>query len=153
MPRKITATSTARTVAQKRPAATARAQPSNGDEENMMEMITILQEFQKRKATALNAFSRIPKQRPLCSPRRSHDDCVRTLLGHYPALVEDLSHRRANQINEASAMLESHVAERRHSRRRLIKNAQARMDENLEHQKIAADATALIKHYKALLLS
>ncbi|KZT09610.1 uncharacterized protein LAESUDRAFT_512954 [Laetiporus sulphureus 93-53] len=84
---------------------------------------------------------------------KNHDECIRGLLGTYPSLIENLSHRRAEYINDASAMLEAHAVGRQRSRRRLVMNARARMDENIENQKLATDATALIKHYKALLLS
>ena len=66
--------------------------------------------------------------------------------------------------------VEEHSAERQQSRRKLIKCAKARIEEDYENQKvcdspatltpmsptvlkIATDASALIKHYKALLLS
>ncbi|KAI0934769.1 hypothetical protein AcW1_006190 [Taiwanofungus camphoratus] len=164
----------------------------------MMEMLSILQEFQKRKATKTSTRSaafQSKKNILFAEARRNvdavvrdgvtfieqckakvielkaqevsedrhfkdlallwknHDESVRSLLGLYPSLTEDLSHRRADQINEASVMLEAHAAERQNSRRKLVRNAKAKMDDNLENQKIATDAHALIKHYKALLLS
>jgi len=84
---------------------------------------------------------------------KSNDETIRALLGAYPSLIEDLSHRRAAHINDTSALLEAQSAERQAARRRLMKHATARMEENLENQKVATDANALIKHYTALLLS
>lgn len=119
---------------------------------------------------------------------------MQAALAAFPPLFDDLSHRRAEAINETSAMrrffhyvctvpdiltvpfhiciVESHSAERHQSRRRLIKHAKARIDEEQENQRvcsfplqwsmadahtsgiqIATDASTLIKHYKALLLS
>ncbi|PIL24300.1 hypothetical protein GSI_14053 [Ganoderma sinense ZZ0214-1] len=167
------------------------------DTDSMMEMLAVLQEFQKRKASKSSARSvafqkekdalfatarkkaedtscQLPdsdKARVLVSELKakefsqegalnelkillgSQDECVQNLLGHLNGLIEDLSHRRAAQINEASAMLEAQAAAREKSRKRLCGLANARMTENMENQKIAADATALIKHYKSLLLS
>lgn len=119
---------------------------------------------------------------------------MRAVLAAFPPLLDDLSHRRAEAINETSEMrasvlwsfsaqkviglvrlpqltVESHSAGRHQSRRRLIKQAKARIDEeqenqrvsvrpllpawmsNMRHAQIATDASALIRHYKALLLS
>ncbi|KAM5531728.1 hypothetical protein V8D89_014577 [Ganoderma adspersum] len=168
------------------------------DADSMMEMLAVLQEFQKRKASKSSArslaFQRekdalftaarkkaedtvrqgmesLDKACVLVSDLKakevsqegalnelkmllgSQDECVQSLLGHLNGLIEDLSHRRAAQINEASAMLEAQAAARDKSRKRLCGLANTRMTENMENQKIAADATTLIKHYKSLLLS
>lgn len=90
------------------------------------------------------------KDASLFSPR---EDAVKAVLAAFPPLLDDLSHRRAEAINGTSEMLESHSIERHQSRRRLIKRAKARIDEEQENQRVATDASALIKHYKALLLS
>ncbi|KAI0807768.1 hypothetical protein C8Q74DRAFT_88150 [Fomes fomentarius] len=84
---------------------------------------------------------------------KEQDECVQRVSGHLTSVIEDLSHRRAAQINESSAMLEAQPSVRDASRRKLFTFANARISENMENQKIAADATALIKHYKALILS
>ncbi|TFY60424.1 hypothetical protein EVJ58_g5156 [Rhodofomes roseus] len=89
----------------------------------------------------------------LSALRKNQENTVRDLLKTYPVMIEDLSHRRAAQINESSELLEGNAQERQESRKRLIHLAKARADEILERQKLATDATALIKHYKALLLA
>ncbi|KAH9852691.1 hypothetical protein C2E23DRAFT_885445 [Lenzites betulinus] len=81
----------------------------------------------------------------------SQDDCVQGLLHNLGGMIEQLSHKRAEQINEASATLEAHITERENSRKRLLAQASVCIEENIENQKIATDANALIKHYKALL--
>ncbi|KAI0345276.1 hypothetical protein BDW22DRAFT_1354184 [Trametopsis cervina] len=78
-------------------------------------------------------------------------EAVGAILAQYPPIFEDISPRRAETINDTSAMLESHSAERHQSRRRLIRNAKVRIEEDYENQRIATDASALIKHYKAML--
>ncbi|KAI0718293.1 hypothetical protein C8Q72DRAFT_149746 [Fomitopsis betulina] len=83
---------------------------------------------------------------------KNQDETVDNLRGMYPSLIEDLSHRRSAQINDASESIEAHAEECQESRKKLIHLAKARADEILERQKLATDATALIKHYKALLL-
>ncbi|KAH9901466.1 hypothetical protein C8Q73DRAFT_246399 [Cubamyces lactineus] len=81
----------------------------------------------------------------------SQDDCVQAVLDNLNGVIEDLSHRRAKQIDDASAMLEAQALARERSRKRLVEHARARIEENLEHQKTVTDASNLIKHYKALL--
>ncbi|TBU35631.1 hypothetical protein BD311DRAFT_772708 [Dichomitus squalens] len=115
----------------------------------MVEMLAMLQEMQKRKATKSSARSiafqkerdalyttarkkaeaslrdgmaSLDKARALVSDLRAKEvtqeatlnqfrvilaeqnACVQTLLGHHTEVIEDLSHLRAAQINEASAM-------------------------------------------------
>ncbi|KAH8117017.1 hypothetical protein DFH11DRAFT_1144756 [Phellopilus nigrolimitatus] len=82
-----------------------------------------------------------------------HEDTFQSLLSVYPELIEDLSPRRAQDINAASEMLETHPLARDASRRRVMKNARKNMEAGMENQKLATDASTLIKHYKALLLS
>ncbi|KAH9843169.1 uncharacterized protein C8Q71DRAFT_238058 [Rhodofomes roseus] len=170
----------------------------DGDENGMLEMFTMLQAFQKRKAsksstrsvafhTKKNALftdvratvdtlvregatyidqcktrlaelkaqevSQEKHLKDLSALRKNQENTVRDLLKTYPVMIEDLSHRRAAQINESSELLEGNAQERQESRKRLIHLAKARADEILERQKLATDATALIKHYKALLLA
>ncbi|KAI5116851.1 hypothetical protein M0805_006805 [Coniferiporia weirii] len=83
----------------------------------------------------------------------AHEESFQSLLSIYPEIIEDLSPRRAQEINAASEMLETHPHAREASRRRLMKNARKSMEAGIESQKLATDASALIKHYKALLLS
>ncbi|KAI8989766.1 hypothetical protein BD414DRAFT_536147 [Trametes punicea] len=171
---------------------------SGGDaeDENMVEMLAMLQEFQKRKATKTsarcaafqtqkaamfnearkkvddvvrNGAASIEKARATVLELRSQEvspeailislrslwesqhECVQGLSSSYNAIIEDLAHRRAEQIDEASAMLESQALEREASRKRLLTQARTCIEENIEHQKVATDANKLIKHYKALL--
>ncbi|KAL4244858.1 hypothetical protein ABKN59_001441 [Abortiporus biennis] len=168
------------------------------DQDSMSEMLTMLKEFEKRKATKTTSRSaafqnkkhamftearsnvdaivtdgiayieqykaslaqmharELTKEKQLDELSlvfRGYEETIRSALSLYPPFFEDLSHRRARIIDDASAMLESHSNGRQYSRRKLLANAKARFDEGLENQRTAADATALIKHYKSLLLS
>ncbi|KAI0811215.1 hypothetical protein BC629DRAFT_1589949 [Irpex lacteus] len=167
------------------------------DDTSMLEMISMLQNFQKRKTTkssskqsaftikknaiydearknARNAVREgvayIEQYKTVIETLKSQEvsqdkhlkelslfaeqeDAVRALLDNFPPLFEELSHKRVEIINDTSAMLEAHSTERQQSRRRLIRNAKTRIEEDYEHQRIVTDASALIKHYKALLLS
>ncbi|KAI0636630.1 hypothetical protein C8Q77DRAFT_515028 [Trametes polyzona] len=187
------------------------------DSDSMTEMLTMLQELQKRKATKASArtvafqnqkaalFAEARKrsdtviregaaaldqaratiadiraqeasQDSMLSSLKalweSQDGCVQDLLGTLNGIIDDLAPRRAEQINEASAMrmcavagptcllihnpttvVEAHVVALESSRRNLLAQAQASVEENIENQKIATDASNLIKHYKALLRS
>ena len=95
----------------------------------------------------------------------SLQDTVGNLLSMYPTLIEDLSHRRSAQINEASELgecavpmadraalvldaedfiaVEVHTEERQDSRKKLIHLAKARADEILERQKVRAFSLGL----------
>ncbi|KIM79619.1 hypothetical protein PILCRDRAFT_823154 [Piloderma croceum F 1598] len=83
----------------------------------------------------------------------ANDEAIQFLLGMYPTILQDLVPRRTEEIDAASSMLMSLPADREASRRKLMRNARAQIDEGLENQRVATDASALIKHYKALLLS
>lgn len=94
---------------------------------------------------------------------RSLKDTVGNLLSMYPTLIEDLSHRRSAQINEASELgecavpladraslhaedfipVEVHAEERQDSRKKIIHLAKARADEILERQKVRAFSLGL----------
>jgi len=50
-------------------------------------------------------------------------------------------------------MLENNPVEREKARKKLMKDAYAQLNQNLENERIATDATTLIKHYKALMLA
>ncbi|KAL7283669.1 hypothetical protein ACG7TL_003105 [Trametes sanguinea] len=166
----------------------------DGDDENMAEMLAMLQEFQKRKASKTSARSvafQTQKAAVFAEARMRVDDAVRSgiasieharttildlkaqevsqeaalislkallesqdgLLSTQNGVIEDLAHRRAEQIDEASAMLETQAVEREKSRKRLIANARSSIEENTEQQKVATDASNLIKHFKALIRS
>jgi len=83
----------------------------------------------------------------------ANDASVQLLLATYPTLLQDLVPRRTEEIDAASIMLMSLPKDRETSRKRLMRNARDQIDEGLENQRVATDAAALIKHYKALLLS
>jgi len=83
----------------------------------------------------------------------THDETVASVLAVYPPLIDDLFPRRVETINAASYMLENNPVEREKARKKLMKDAYAQLNQNLENERIATDATTLIKHYKALMLA
>jgi len=165
-------------------------------EDNMMDMLTIMQEYQKMKAIKASSKSNAiqTKKNAIVSSARKeaealiqegnsffetiratmdelqsqeslsdgilkevvslwseHEDEMHSLLAIFPSLIEDLAPRRTEEVNAASEMLETHPRAREASRRRLIKSAKRNLEAGLEAQKLATDASALMKHYKALL--
>ncbi|KAI0664725.1 hypothetical protein C8Q70DRAFT_8892 [Cubamyces menziesii] len=162
-----------------------------GEDDNMAEMLAMLQEFQKRKASKTSARSiafqnqksalfgvarenakrairdgaaaieqaratisefkaqEVSQEGTLVSLKalfESQDDCVHSLLDNLNGVIEDLSHRRAKQIDEASAMLEAQALERERSRKRLVERARKNIEENLEHQKQSPHSFPNIDH-------
>ncbi|EGO21130.1 hypothetical protein SERLADRAFT_410626 [Serpula lacrymans var. lacrymans S7.9] len=73
-------------------------------------------------------------------------------LSIYPHFSEDVVSRRIAQSDAAYYTLQAQSAENRKSRMKLMKNTKDRMDESKERQSLAVDASALIKHYKSLLI-
>ncbi|EIN07150.1 hypothetical protein PUNSTDRAFT_135833 [Punctularia strigosozonata HHB-11173 SS5] len=83
----------------------------------------------------------------------AQDNIFGEVLDLYPAFNDQLSKKRAEEIDQTLAMLESHQVERKKSHRRAMKDAMICMNEGVENQKLATDASAYIKSFKALLLS
>ncbi|KAI0703548.1 hypothetical protein BC835DRAFT_1317965 [Cytidiella melzeri] len=200
MPRKSTAPADIETKHARR---REQIEEDDADEENddtsMLEMISILQNFQKRTAnkssskpsvftTQKNAIydearknasnavregvAYIDQHKAVIEALKAQEvsqdqrlkelslfaqqeDAVRAILEQFPPVFEDegLSQRRSEIVNETSAMLEAHSKERHLSRKRLLRNAKVRIEEDQERQRIVTDASALIKHYKTLLLA
>ncbi|KLO19207.1 hypothetical protein SCHPADRAFT_80179 [Schizopora paradoxa] len=174
------------------------AATQDGGEDNMMDMLSIMQEYQKMKAAKASTKSNAlqAKKNTIVSNARkeaqelvqdgntffdslrrsveemqsqellsdgilkevvalwsAHEDEMDTLLAIFPTLIDELSPRRTQEINDASEMLETHPRARDASRRRMMKSAKRNLEAGLEAQKLATDASALMKHYKALLSS
>ncbi|TCD70922.1 hypothetical protein EIP91_000828 [Steccherinum ochraceum] len=170
-----------------------------GSEDNsMLEMISMLKEFQKRKATKNSTRTNLfqnKKQAMYTEARKNADavvlegvayvehykktimelkaselsaevqlqgilatvttldDHVQAALSLYPSMFDVLSHKRAAEINDACELIEKHGRDLHLSRRRLIREAKTKVEDQLESQRVATDASDLIRHYKSLLLS
>ncbi|KAI0075267.1 hypothetical protein K474DRAFT_1600134, partial [Panus rudis PR-1116 ss-1] len=120
---------------------------------SVKEGVAYLEQFRARIAEM--KAQEVPRQyypKSISSAVRNLNVCaLQHIMDTYKVAFEELSPSRAEEINESSAMLESHASERQQSRRRIIKNAKTRMNDDLERQRLATDASVLIKHYKALL--
>ncbi|KAH7908761.1 hypothetical protein BJ138DRAFT_319135 [Hygrophoropsis aurantiaca] len=75
------------------------------------------------------------------------------LFEAYPALLDNVVRHRLQEVENTHSTVKSHTAELRKSRMKLMANAKSHLDEGREKQRLAMDADAFIKHYKALLLS
>ncbi|KDQ33006.1 hypothetical protein PLEOSDRAFT_153327 [Pleurotus ostreatus PC15] len=76
---------------------------------------------------------------------------LKAVLQVHPALVEDLFPRRKAETSAAADRLDEHKVEREGSLKTFLKHANTHLSRGREHEKIATDARALIKNYKALL--
>ncbi|KAF7980169.1 hypothetical protein HWV62_39639 [Athelia sp. TMB] len=111
--------------------------------------------------SALNRMSAYAKQ-PIAAGKHVQDFAgvytacdasVKSLLALYPALLQGLGPRRAQEMEEASGMALEHPKMREESRRMLMKRARVEMQEGVENQRLATDAKEMIRRYKSLLLS
>jgi len=69
----------------------------------------------------------------------------------YPALLDDLATRRSDQVNAASEMLQCYPARRQAALKKFSKQARTHLEEVKENEKVASDASAMIKQFKNLL--
>ncbi|KAF9497456.1 hypothetical protein BDN71DRAFT_1444601 [Pleurotus eryngii] len=76
---------------------------------------------------------------------------LKAVLQVHPALIEDLFPRRKAETSAAADRIDEHRVERGGSLKTFLKHANAHLSRGREHEKIATDARALIKNYKALL--
>jgi len=83
---------------------------------------------------------------PLTAQQKSVDR-AQTL---YPPLLETLGLRRSNQVDGACNMLKKKGPQRQEALKEFSKYAKAQVNQARQTEKDAADATALIKGYKAL---
>ncbi|KAL4260019.1 hypothetical protein AB1N83_006155 [Pleurotus pulmonarius] len=69
----------------------------------------------------------------------------------HPTLLEDLFPRRKAETSAAADRIDEHQIEREASLKTFLKHANTHLARGREHEKVATDARALIKNYKALL--
>ncbi|GLB34719.1 hypothetical protein LshimejAT787_0202840 [Lyophyllum shimeji] len=81
----------------------------------------------------------------------AQEESIESVLSEFPPLLDELAPRRANQANTASEMLRKNPARRELALKTFCKNARAHVEEARENERVATDASALIKHYKNLL--
>ncbi|KAF5373838.1 hypothetical protein D9758_000827 [Tetrapyrgos nigripes] len=83
----------------------------------------------------------------------AQDAAATKLFGLYPPIIDDLFVRRAETIDEASKMLKLNPAKRQKALNQFLCNAHDQVEQSHQNKMVATDASKLIKHYKALLLS
>ncbi|KIK93672.1 hypothetical protein PAXRUDRAFT_500919 [Paxillus rubicundulus Ve08.2h10] len=75
------------------------------------------------------------------------------LFSTYPSLLDDLVPCRMQVIQAGQEMTQAQSAQMRKSRKNMMNAAKRGLDEGREEQRLVADASELIKHYKALILA
>ncbi|OAX34546.1 hypothetical protein K503DRAFT_435382 [Rhizopogon vinicolor AM-OR11-026] len=81
------------------------------------------------------------------------EEKIQALCAAYSSLLDGVVHQRAQTIHTTKVMVQESEIEMRKSRKRLMEKTKARLDDARERQKLTMDATALVKHYKALILT
>ncbi|OJA13885.1 hypothetical protein AZE42_05400 [Rhizopogon vesiculosus] len=104
------------------------------------------------------ALARMREQREanrcdLLAQVKADEEKIQALYAAYSPLLDGVVHQRVQTVDTMKAMVQESEIEMRKSRKRLMKKAKARLDDARERQKLAMDATELVKHYKALILT
>ncbi|KAH7889622.1 hypothetical protein F5I97DRAFT_559407 [Phlebopus sp. FC_14] len=84
---------------------------------------------------------------------KMNDQSFDDLFSGYRPLLEELAPQRIQALQTAEEMVLDQSAHMRKSRKNIMVDAKRRLDEGKERQRLAADATTLIKHYKSLILA
>ncbi|KAK0211057.1 hypothetical protein DFS33DRAFT_1379020 [Desarmillaria ectypa] len=73
------------------------------------------------------------------------------LLEICPTVKEDLFVRRRQALEAAGEMLKSNPSRKEQALRQFLRNAHGQVNKSRQNEKLATDASKLIKHYKDLL--
>ncbi|KAG7448128.1 uncharacterized protein BT62DRAFT_992994 [Guyanagaster necrorhizus] len=73
------------------------------------------------------------------------------LLAIYPLVKEDLFVRRRQALEIAGKMLKSNPSKKEQALQQFLRNAHGQVEKSRQNEKLATDASKLIKHYKDLL--
>ncbi|KAJ8594624.1 hypothetical protein M405DRAFT_808689 [Rhizopogon salebrosus TDB-379] len=84
---------------------------------------------------------------------QADEEKIHALCAAYSALLDEVVPQRIQTVDSMKAMVQESEVEMRKSRKRLMEKTKARLDYAREKQKLAMDASALVKHYKALILA
>ncbi|KAG1719895.1 uncharacterized protein EDB91DRAFT_1170183 [Suillus paluster] len=80
------------------------------------------------------------------------EEKIDALCAAYSPLLDGVVHQRIQTEDTMKTTVEAWEVDMRKSRKRLMEKAKARLDDAREKQKLAMDASELVKHYKALVL-
>ncbi|KAJ3970042.1 hypothetical protein EV361DRAFT_950927 [Lentinula raphanica] len=86
---------------------------------------------------------------------KDREASLASLYELYPSAIDDLFVRRSQVIDDASGMLavRTNPSKREKALRSFLENARRELDRSRQNEIDATDASKLIKHYKALLLT
>ncbi|KAJ3824917.1 hypothetical protein F5880DRAFT_1556395 [Lentinula raphanica] len=84
---------------------------------------------------------------------KDREASLASLYELYPSAIDDLFVRRSQVIDDASGMLRTNPSKREKALRSFLENARRELDRSRQNEINATDASKLIKHYKALLLT
>ncbi|KIK58254.1 hypothetical protein GYMLUDRAFT_701211 [Collybiopsis luxurians FD-317 M1] len=83
---------------------------------------------------------------------KDREASLASLYNIYPTGINDLFLRRSQAMDDASGMLRTNPSRREKALRHFLEDARQELDRSRQNEINAADASKLIKHYKALLL-
>ncbi|KAF8844822.1 hypothetical protein BDN67DRAFT_1007631 [Paxillus ammoniavirescens] len=84
---------------------------------------------------------------------KTNEEKFEALFSTYPSLLDDLVPWRMQVIQAGQEMTQAQSAQMRKSRKNMMNAAKRGLDEGREKQRLVADASELIKHYKALIFA
>ncbi|KIY73168.1 hypothetical protein CYLTODRAFT_417147 [Cylindrobasidium torrendii FP15055 ss-10] len=91
--------------------------------------------------------------RALDEKEAAADELSQAVFAKHPALIADLFPRRRIAIEAACDTLKTHQADREDALGRFLRNAHVQVETARRDEKLATDASNLIRHYKSLLLA
>ncbi|THU88593.1 hypothetical protein K435DRAFT_307500 [Dendrothele bispora CBS 962.96] len=83
----------------------------------------------------------------------AQDAAAASLFGLYPPIIDEVFTKRSEMIDDASRMIKLNPGKRQKALNRFLQNAHDQVEQSRQNKMVATDASELIKHYKALLLS
>ncbi|KAG2135220.1 uncharacterized protein EDB93DRAFT_1254359 [Suillus bovinus] len=122
------------------------------------ECANLVKELDAHINSAQTTLARIKEQHEanrvdLSARLQANEEKIRALCAEYSPLLDGVVPQRIQSVDTLKAMVHASDVETRKSRKRLMKQAKARLDDARERHKLAVDASELVKHYKALVLA
>ncbi|KAF9246388.1 hypothetical protein BU15DRAFT_58451 [Melanogaster broomeanus] len=113
-------------------------------------MFAAMREDSEKFARDTNAYATFQNMK---GQARMNKDKFEDHMSTYSSLLEDLVPWRMQVVQAGQEMTQAQSTRLRKSRKQMLNAAKRDLDEAREKQRLVADASDFIKHYKALILA